>query len=397
MLQTLSIAAELRPLHRVRPLIADLPISKIIEVAVAGLHDPDVVALWFGESDLITPSVVCEAAAKALHGGHTFYTFKKGIPELRRAIANYLSSNHQRPVSDDRVIVTSSGGNAIMLTCQTLLDPGDNVVIVTPLWPNAADAISAVGAEPRAVGLTLREDGTWTLELDRVFAACDARTRAVFVNSPNNPTGWMMDRVTQEALMEFTRARGIWLIADEVYSRIVYDGRAAPSFLDFAEPDDGLIVINSFSKTWAMTGWRLGWMIAPRAIQDVADKVVEFNTSGAPTFLQFAGVAALEQGEPFVTELVDHCRRGRDVLVDGLKQFPRLSVSTPAGAFYAFCRVDGMKDSLTFAKALLAQCKVGVAPGIAFGEAGEGFLRLCFASRPARLNLALARMAPMFA
>ena len=230
------------------------------------------------------------------------------------------------------------------------------------------------------------------------MAACDARTRAVFVNSPGNPTGWMMRQGEQAELLAFIRQRGLWLIADEVYGRLVYDGaRAAPSLLDLAEPEDRVVVINSFSKTWAMTGWRLGWLVAPKEIQDIADKVVEFNTSGAPTFLQHAAVTAIEQGEGFVAEMVARCRTGRDLLVQGLRRFPRVHVAPPDGAFYAFCRVDGVSDSLAFAKEVLARCKVGVAPGAAFGAGGEGHLRFCFASAPARLGAALERLEPMLA
>lgn len=380
----------------VRPVVKAMPFSKIGQVAMAGLGDPDVVPLWFGESDLPTPGFICDAAAAALKAGHTFYTFKRGIPELRRAIARYLTGLYAKPVEWERVIVTSSGMSGIMFMGQALIEPGDNFVILSPVWPNINDAVTVLGGEARAVTLDATEAGGWRLDLGRLMAACDARTRAVFVNSPGNPTGWMMRREEQAELLAFTRQRGLWLIADEVYGRIVYDGaRAAPSLLDLAEPEDRVVVINSFSKVWAMTGWRLGWLVAPKEIQDVADKIVEFNTSGAPTFLQHAAVAAIEQGEGFVAEMVARCRTGRDLLVQGLQRFPRVRVASPEGAFYAFCRVDGVSDSLAFAKEVLARCKVGVAPGAAFGAGGEGHLRLCFASAPARLAAALDRLEPM--
>jgi aspartate/methionine/tyrosine aminotransferase len=226
--------------------------------------------------------------------------------------------------------------------------------------------------------------------------ACDERTRVVFVNSPGNPTGWTMSRDEQQALLAFTRKRGIWFVSDEVYHRIVYDGAAAaPSLLDVAAPEDRVVVVNSFSKSWAMTGWRLGWLVAPREIQDVADKLIEFNTSCAPPFLQHAAVAALEEGEGFVAEMREHCRRGRDILLQGLARFPRVRMAAPPGAFYAFCRVEGMSDSLAFAREILARAKVGVAPGAAFGPGGEGHLRLCFARAPEELERALERLAPL--
>jgi aspartate aminotransferase len=379
-----------------RAIVDSMPFSKIGQVAMAGLGDPDVVPLWFGESDVPTPRFICEAAAAALAAGHTFYTFKRGIPELRQAIAAYLTRIYAKPVDWQRVIVTSSGMSGIMFLSQALVEPGDNIVILSPVWPNINDAVTVLGGEARAVALDATDAGGWRLDLDRLMAACDPRTRAVFVNSPGNPTGWMMHPAEQQALLDFARKRGFWLIADEVYGRIVYNGAtAAPSLLDLAEPEDRLVVINSFSKAWAMTGWRLGWLVAPTPIQDVADKIVEFNTSGAPTFLQYAAVAAITQGDGFIAEMVQRCRAGRDLIVQGLQRFPRVRVAAPEGAFYAFARVDGMQDSLAFAKEVLARCKVGVAPGAAFGLGGEGHLRLCFASAPARLAQALARLEPM--
>ncbi|HYM03164.1 MAG TPA: pyridoxal phosphate-dependent aminotransferase [Stellaceae bacterium] len=380
----------------VRPLIAALPFSKIGQVAMPALGDPGVIPLWFGESDVPTPGFICDAAATALRAGETFYTFKRGVPELRRTIARYLTGLYAKPVASERIIVTSSGMSGIMLMCQALVEPGDNIVIVSPVWPNINDAVTVMGGEARAVALSPATSGGWRLDIDRLMAACDARTRAIFVNSPNNPTGWTMRRDEAVALLAFTRRRGFWLIADEVYGRLVYDGTAAaPSLLDLAEPEDRVVVVNSFSKAWAMTGWRLGWLVAPKEIQDVADTLVELNTSGAPTFLQHAGIAAIRDGEGFVAEMLACCRRGRDLLVNGLQRFPRVDVAAPDGAFYAFCRVDGLTDSLGFAKEILARAKVGVAPGSAFGLGGEGHLRLCFASAPERLSQALERLGPM--
>jgi aspartate aminotransferase len=380
----------------VRPLVAAMPFTLIGQVAMAGMGDPDVVPLWYGESDVATPALIADAAAAALKAGETFYTFKRGIPELRRAIAAYLAGLCGRAIAVERVVVTSSAMSAIMMVVQALVEPGDNVVIVTPLWPNVVDAVTVLGGEARSVPLSATREGGWRLDLERLMAACDGKTRAIFVNSPGNPTGWMMGREEAADLLAFTRRRGLWLISDEVYARFVYDGsRAAPSFLEIAEPEDRVVAVNSFSKAWAMTGWRLGWMVAPREIQDVADKLVEFNTSCAPPFVQRAGVVALERGETVVASLLERCARGRDIILQGLNRFPRVHVAAPPGAFYAFCRVDGLTDSLAFAKEILARVKVGVAPGAAFGPAGEGYLRLCFACAPARLELALDRLAPV--
>ena len=379
----------------IRPSIAALPASKIAEVALPVFGDPDIVPLWFGEGDMPTPAFICEAAAEAMRKGHTFYTYKNGIPELRGAVARYLSGLHARPVTSERVIVTSSGMAAIMLVAQTLIDPGDNVAVVSPVWPNIHAAIGIMGGTTTPVGLTPTTDGGWRFEPERLFAACDARTRAIFVNSPSNPTGWMLSAEHAAAILAFARRRGLWVLADEVYGRMVYDRRVAPSFLDIIEAEDRVVVLNSFSKSWAMTGWRLGWMVAPPEIQAVIAKMIEFNTSGSPTFLQHAAVTAIEQGEPLVSEIVQRCRTGRDILIQGLNRFPRIRVKAPEGAFYAFCRVEGVRDSFALAREIVAKAKVGVAPGIAFGEAGEGYLRLCFAASAEKLGDALERLAPI--
>ena len=377
----------------VRPQVAALPASKIGEVAMPAFGDPDVVPLWFGEGDLPTPAFICEAAAEAMRRGETFYTFKRGIPQLRAALARYLAGLYAKPVESERVAVTSSGMNAIMLVAQAIVDPGDNVVVISPVWPNINGVIGIMGGVPKPVALRPSVEGGWTLDLDAVFAACDARTRAIFVNSPGNPTGWMMSAEEAASLLDFTRRRGLWLMSDEVYHRIVYDRRAAPSLLDLAEPEDRVVVLNSFSKAWAMTGWRLGWMVAPQEMLDVVDKLIEFNTSGSPTFLQHAAVTAIEQGEPLIAEIVERCRLGRDLLIQGLSRFSRVRVAPPQGAFYAFCRIDGCTDSFALARQIVSGVKVGVAPGIAFGAAGEGYLRLCFAASTQRLTQALDRLA----
>jgi aspartate aminotransferase len=384
---------ESRPLG-IRPAIAALPASKIGEVAAVGFGDPAIVPLWFGEGDLPTPSFIGDAAIAALRDGQTFYTHKRGIPALRQAIADYLTRLHEKPVGAERVVVTSAGMSAIMLACQILVEPGDNIVIVSPVWPNINASVEALGGEARAVPLTATPEGGWRLDIERVTGACDERTRAIFVNSPSNPTGWMWSRQEAEALLAFARQRGIWLMSDEVYERIVYDRPVALSLLDIADPADRIIVINSFSKSWAMTGWRLGWMVTSEALHPVLDKLIEFNTSGAPTFLQPAAVAALRDGEEFVAGMVERCRAGRDIVMAGLAGFARVRAVRPDGAFYAFFRVDGMSDSLEFAKDLVRRCKVGLAPGAAFGPAGEGYLRLCFASSPERLAEALERLKP---
>jgi aspartate/methionine/tyrosine aminotransferase len=382
-------------LMQIRPAIRDLSASRIAEISALGMGDPAVVPLWYGEGDLPTPSFIADAASAALRAGHTFYTYKAGLPELRATIAEYQSGLYARPTGPERILVTSSAMTGLMLVSQTLIDAGDNLVIVAPVWPNIAAAVSVMGGEPRLVALDPAPEGGWRLDVERVAAACDRRTRGIFVNSPSNPTGWVISTEEIAALLGVARARGVWLIADEVYGRIVYGNRAAPSFLDQAEPDDRLIVVNSFSKSWAMTGWRLGWLTVPPDLHPQVEKLIEFNTSGSPTFLQHAGIVAIREGEDFIAAFVARCRAARDVAIDALLACRRVTVARPAGAFYAFFRVDGITDSLVFAKQALAETKVGMAPGSAFGPMGEGYLRLCFARDPQQIAKAVDRLRPL--
>ena len=381
----------------IRPVIAGFAGSRIREVSKIGMERPGVTALWFGEGDRPTPRFICDAAAQALAAGRTYYTSNSGTPELRQAIARYAMRLHGQKIVPERVTVTASGVNALMLIMQALVDPGDNVVMVTPVWPNCADNISVVlGGQVRRIALVADERG-WRLDLDRLFAACDGRTRAIFVNSPGNPTGWMAGAADHLALREFARKRRIWIVADEVYERIVYDRACAPSALDGASPDDPVIVVNSFSKAWCMTGWRLGWIVHPQALGETLAKLNEVNMSGPAMFAQDAGTVAIEQGEGFIREIVDDYRRAREVVVQRLGAMPRVRLARPEAAFYAFFRVDGMTDSLATAKQVLDRANVGLAPGVAFGPEGEGWLRLCFATSPQRLSDALDRLAPAFA
>jgi aspartate aminotransferase len=385
----------------IRDRIRDLETSRIAQISALGMDDPAVIPLWYGESDLPTPGFIGAAATAALAAGHTFYTYKAGLPELRTAIAAYLSALHPGAgggsrIAAGRILVSSAGMNALMLVAQTLIDAGDNLVIVAPVWPNIAAAVRIMGGEPRLVALDPLPGGAgWRLDLDRLFAACDARTRGIFVNSPSNPTGWVLAAEEIAALLAFSRRRGLWLIADEVYNRIVYGNRTAPSFLDQAAADDRLIVVNSFSKNWAMTGWRLGWLVLPPDLFPEIEKLVEFNTSGAPTFLQHAGIVAIREGENFIGQFVARCRAARDIAIDALADYRRVAVARPRGAFYAFLRVEGCDDSLAFAKEILLRTKVGLAPGSAFGPTGEGHLRLCFARDPTQIAEAVERLRPL--
>jgi len=377
-------------LARLRAVVADAAPQLIGDVARLGLGDPDAIRLWFGEGDMPTPQFICDAAHRAMLAGETFYSHKRGLPELQAALAAYLSGHYAKPVAADRITVTASGMHGILISMQAILEAVDNAVLVGPIWPNAEATARVAGAEPRVVALD-NENGVWRLDLDKLFARCDDATRVIFVNSPGNPTGWMLEREEQQAILDFARARGIWVMADEVYGRIVYDRDVAPSFLDIAEPDDPVIVVNSFSKSWAMTGWRVGWLTHPPWIGDPLAELFEYSVSTVPPFLQRAAVVAVEKGEDLVQEIRERCRQGRDIVTPALTAHPRVVMAPPVAAFYAFFKVDGMTDSVAWAKQLYRETKVGVAPGLAFGPDGEGWIRLCFASSPDLLNTAMER------
>jgi len=385
-----------------RTLIDELPASKIREVANAAMGRSDVLAFWFGESDEATPQFIRDAAARSLAEGETFYSHNLGLAELREAIAGYVSSLH--PVVDSaRIAVTSSGVSALMLAMQSLVGAGDEVVAVVPVWPNLTAQPAILGANVVRFALRPGRDGAWRLDIEALKRAVTGRTRVLLVNSPNNPTGWTLSRAEQEALLAHCRSTGTWIVADEVYERIFFGeagvtAASAPSFLDIAGADDRLIIIHSFSKSFLMTGWRLGWLVLPTGMAPALAKLIEFNTSCAPVFVQRAGLAALSKAEAFVPGLVERLKTCRDTLLPRLQALPGVQVATPPGGLYAFFRAPGSDDSLAFAKRLVESAGVGLAPGAAFGVEGEGWLRWCFASHdPRRLEVGVERLAVFLA
>jgi aspartate/methionine/tyrosine aminotransferase len=375
--------------NTVRSLVA----SQIREVANAGMGDPDILAFWFGEPDEVTPSYIRDAGIAAIAAGETFYTQNFGIAELREALAAYLSRLH-RPLGAEQIAVTASGMSALMLVAQALVNPGDRVVCVTPLWPNLTEIPKILGADVVRVALQFGHRG-WTLDVDRLIDALTPGTRAVVINSPNNPTGWTLRADEQRAILAHCRKHGIWIIADDVYERLYYAGAnagaCAPSFLDVTDADDRIVSTNSFSKAWLMTGWRLGWIVAPPALMPDLGKLIEYNTSCSPVFVQRAGVVAIEQGEVTVGHTLSRFRAARDALTQALARIPGVETALPDGAMYAFFRVEGVTDSLDFCKRLVRDAKLGLAPGSAFGPEGEGFVRWCFAATEERLAEGIAR------
>lgn len=378
----------------IRRNIQELPASRIRQVTLAGQGVEDLIALWFGEGDDVTPAFIRDAAAEAMHRGETFYGPNDGIPELRAAIRRYLARVYAAEVGIDRILVTTSGMNALMIAVQCLVGAGDSAVVIGPVWPNAENAIAAMGARVRGVNLQAQPDGSWHLDLDRVIDACDATTRLIVINSPGNPTGWMASEAELRALLAHARERGIWILSDEVYGRIAYGIPHAPSFVTIAEPDDPVVIVNSFSKGWSMTGWRLGWTIAPPELTVVMAKMTEFNVSHPTSFVQWGGVAALDHGEDYVASLVRRYAEAAELVYERLSPLPRVRLARPRSAFYAFFQVDGVTDSFACAVDLIHRAKVGLAPGAAFGPAGEGRLRLCFAASLPKLTRALDRLVP---
>ncbi|MEK9721800.1 MAG: pyridoxal phosphate-dependent aminotransferase [Quisquiliibacterium sp.] len=370
-----------------------LQASRIREVANAAMDGADVLAFWFGEPDAVTPEFIREAAKRSLDAGETFYGHNLGAPALRAELSSYLSRLH-RPVGIERLAMTSSGVNALMLAAQLLVSPADHAVAVVPLWPNVTEIPRILGA--RLERVTLHVDSTsgqWNLDVDRLLAAITDRTRLVIINSPNNPTGWVMPRDQMQALLAHCRKTGTWIVSDEAYNRLVFDGSMqAPSMLDLADPQDRLIVANTFSKSWQMTGWRLGWLVVPLGLIEELSKLIEYNTSCAPAFVQQAGLAALRSGDAVIHEFVTQLSDRRDALVNALRQVDAVRLAAPLGAMYALIRVEGQTDSLALAKTLVRDHRLGLAPGSAFGPEAEGYLRWCFAKPVPQLLEGVARL-----
>jgi len=389
-----------------RAVVAALEESRIREVANAGLGRPDVLRFWFGESDEATPEPVREAAIASLQAGETFYAHNLGLPELREAIAVYMAQGHPAPSRQaadwfGRIAVTSGGVNGLMLAVQAVVEAGDEVVVVEPVWPNLIAQPRILGATVRTVALAPDARGLWRLDLEALLNAITPTTRLLIVNSPNNPTGWTLSAAEQQAILAHCRSTGTWIVADEVYERLYYPDSPqpaqparAPSFLDIAAPEDRLIVAHSFSKSFLMTGWRLGWLVLPPSLTHAVGKLVEYNTSCAPVFVQRGAWTALQHAPDLVPPLIARFRTGRDTLLSALADVPGVQVAPPPGGMYAFFRLAGQgRDDLTLAKRLVLEAGLGLAPGSAFGATGAGWLRWCFASRdPARLVQGVGRL-----
>jgi aspartate/methionine/tyrosine aminotransferase len=388
-----------------RQAVLNLEESMIRQVANAGIGRSDVLKFWFGESDEVTPAFIRDAAAASLQQGETFYAHNLGLPELREAIAGYATALRMpgaAPIGAERIAVTSGGVNALMLAVQALVDAGDEVVVVTPVWPNLTAQPAIMGALVKCVSLK-PVAGQWQLDMAQLLQAITPKTKLLIVNAPNNPTGWTLSRAEQETILAHCRRSGTWILADEVYERLYFEDTVngcAPSFLDIASPEDRLVVVHSFSKSFLMTGWRLGWLVMPPAMTPQMGKLVEFNTSCAPVFIQRAGLVALQRTGDVTPQLVAHLKICRDTLVPLLRAVPGVELAPAKGGMYAFFRLSDQQrfgDSLETAKRLVLEAGLGLAPGNAFmvnpTPEAQGWLRWCFASRDvARLEQGVDRL-----
>jgi aspartate/methionine/tyrosine aminotransferase len=371
----------------------DLAVSQVREVANAGFGTPDLAKFWFGEGDRPTPAFIREAAAAALAEGRTFYTHNRGAADLRAALGDYLAGLHGRAFHPGSLSITSGGVSALMVAMQAVLDPGDHVVAVTPVWPNLVEIPRILNARVTRVGLRA-EVGSWRLDLDELLSAITPDTRLVLLNSPNNPTGWVLPPEHRAPLLGHCRRLGVWLLTDDVYERLDFKSPGAPgSFLTLSDPNDRLISANSFSKGWRMTGWRLGWLVAPPSLEPEIGKLLEFNTSCPPDFLQAGALAALRGAAPYIEDLRLELAARRDRLWAGLAAIPGIEAARPDGGMYVLLRVAGETQSVALAKRLIAEAGLGLAPGAAFGPESEGWLRWCFATGEGAMDEGLTRLA----
>jgi aspartate aminotransferase len=370
---------------------AAAPRSGIGEIVAHARGRENLMPLWIGEGDLPTPAFVTRAASEALLAGETFYTWTQGIPELRQAIVRYYQRHYGVELSTDNIYVTGSGMQSIVLAIQTVASAGNEIVYLSPAWPNVVSAIGVSEAKPVTVELGFA-DGRWVLDIEKLEAAITPKTSALFINSPSNPTGWTATHDDLKAVLALARKHGLWIIADEIYGLYYFEGARAPSFMDVMEPEDRIIFANSFSKNWCMTGWRVGWMVVPAEIGQALTNLIQYSTSGVAQFMQKGAIAALDHGDDFVRTNIERARRSRDIFCDALIATNRVETRKPDGALYAFLKIDGVTDSRQEAFRIVDKTGVGMAPGTAFGQGGTQFLRACFLRDPLQIEDAAQRL-----
>jgi len=373
-----------------------VPRSRIRELAEIAMGMDGVLRLYFGESNLPTPEYIKRAAVRAMEDGYTFYTENAGLPSTRRAVAaNYQQLHGIELDPSTEIIVTASGVQALNLAIRCVLDPDDHAIALTPAWPNGSACMMMANASVTQIPHPLCGE-RYRVDFDALEAAVTPRTRMLLYTSPSNPLGWVATAQEQQGLLDFTRRHGMWLLADEVYDRLYYAGSRlgdpVPSILRIATRDDAVMVVHSFSKSYCMTGWRVGWLIARRDVTEKATQLNEFVVSHAPTFAQKAGETALADGEAELERMLERLKENRDLCMNALRGIAGVTVPKPDGAFYLFPRVDGLSDSFAFCRRLLEETRVGLAPGVAFGEGGEGSFRICYAAERSILEPAMERL-----
>jgi aspartate/methionine/tyrosine aminotransferase len=370
-----------------------VPYSRIRELAEIAMRMDGVYKLYFGESNLPTPAFIKEAARRALAEGYTYYTENAGLLSLRQALARYCSELHGVELDPgSEIAVTASGVQGLSICLRCLVDPGDEALVLTPAWPNGSAILQMSHAVVKQIPQPF-VNGAYAIDFDALESAVTSSTRVLLYTSPSNPLGWVATERDQERLLEFARRHNLWLIADEVYERLYYGGApVSPSILRKCTRDDAVVVIQSFSKAWCMTGWRLGWLAGRRDLISRASQLNEFMVSCPVAFVQKAGEAALAGGEPSLREMSARLRENRDLCLAALGSMAGVTVPVPEGAFYLFPRIEKAGDSFAFCKRLLLETKVGLAPGVGFGAGGEGSVRICYASDQDTLREALARL-----
>lgn len=380
------------PEKHFRQIVQNLPANPGAEMLRYGWLKDDVISLGQGEGCAPTPDFICGAANQAMVEGKTHYGPVLGQPALREEISGYYKRIFGVDIALNRVFITGSGTTAMHLALTSILDRDDEVVAITPIWKNLLGAVSLAQAKVKQVPLDFTDEKGWTLDLDALMAACTSQTKAILIVTPSNPTGWTMSKEDMIRLIAFTRERNIWIVSDEVYNRALYGAPHAPSFLEVARKDDLLMTVNSFSKSWAMTGWRLGWLTGPDAAEAIIRDVALYDNMGPPTFTQFGGIEALRGGEDFITDQLSLWESNLDLIMERFGNNPKIHISRPKATFYAFFKVEGEPDCLVLAKKLIDEAGLSLAPGCAFGEACKGWMRLCFAVSENRLTQALDRL-----
>ncbi|MCY1664771.1 pyridoxal phosphate-dependent aminotransferase [Rhizobium sp. SL86] len=367
------------------------PQSGIVELVNYARGRPGLIPLWAGEGDLPSPAFINQATKDSLDAGETFYTWQRGLPELRDALSRYYQRHFGVSLPREHFFATSSGMHAITLSVQALTAPGDEIIYLTPSWPNIVAAIGIAGAKAVPVPVDF-VGGGWSLDVAKIESAITPKTKALFINTPSNPTGWTATQDDLKAILALARKHGLWIIADEIYALYYFNGQRAPSFLDIQEEGERIIYANSFSKNWSMTGWRVGWLVAPPEIGQVLENLIQYSSSGLTPFMQRGAIAALDQGDDFLRSNIERARTSRDVLCDALIATNRVQTLKPDGAIYAFLKIDGIDDPRKAAFDIVDKTLVGLAPGSAFGPGGGAFLRACFLRDPVQIKEAADRL-----